>query len=160
MKAKIQKNKKDLENRLARALADYQNLVKRAEKEKSEMVLRANRSLIEDLLVVLDMLERAQKHLQDNGLGMALAKFRQILENNGVERIEAEEGLMFNETLHEAMDVIIGGERGVIVEVLEEGYKWKDGVVLRPAKVRVYGRDTDKDKDTDTDTGTEREMTA
>ncbi|MBI4029003.1 MAG: nucleotide exchange factor GrpE [Candidatus Blackburnbacteria bacterium] len=123
---------------LARALADYQNLVKRVDRERVEIYTRASKNIIEELIPVLDLLSRAQKHLKDPGLEMALGQFRQVLERYGVEEIEAKEGIVFDASLHEAVETVEGGEVGKIAQVAQAGYKWKEGMVLRPAKVVVY----------------------
>lgn len=146
---KVKKDNKDngdqeIKERLARALADYDNLVKRFNKEREEVILRANRSLVEDLLPTLDNLERAQDHIKDQGLEMAIGQLRQTLERHGVQIIFVEAGDSFNEQIHEVVDVAEGGEEGKIAQVLTKGYKWSDGAVVRPAKVRVYEKEEEK----------------
>ena len=123
---------------LARALADYQNLVKRFEKEKLEVILRANKNLIEDLLPVVDSLENAQKHLGDEGLKMGLANLRNVFLRYGVSEIETNEGDNFDSSSQEAIDALDGGKAGTVAGIITKGYKWNDGTVLRPTKVIVY----------------------
>lgn len=123
---------------LVRALADYQNLIKRTEREKSELLSRANKNIVEDLLPVLDQLNRAQAHLKDQGLEMALEQFKNVLTQKGVETINANPGDIFDVGLHEAVETVEGGKHGTIAKVRENGFKWKDGQVLRPTKVEVY----------------------
>lgn len=145
MKTQKYKNKtQGLEEQLARALADYQNLIKRVEREKEEVLAKASKSLVEELLPVLDVLQTAQKHLKDNGLEMAIIQFRQVLERAGVERIGAEPGDRFDENIHEAVDTESGGQKGTIARVATEGYRWRDGSLLRPVKVVVYGEEVEK----------------
>ena len=142
MAGKVIKKSKVLKEQLARALADYDNLVKRFEREKEEVIKRSNRALLEDLLPVFDNLNRAQEHLGDQGLKMALDQFLQILNNYGVEEVPAVPGDKFDSQLHEAIESIAGDsaeQNGTIAEVLARGWKWQDGMVLRPAKVKVYG---------------------
>lgn len=134
--AKI-KDKKQNEA-LARALADYQNLVKRVEREKIEIYTRSSRNLIEELLPGLDILETAQAHLKDPGLEVAQNHFAQALEKAGLEEIKVLPGDTFNANCHEAVETKEGGEAGTIAHVVRTGYKWKDGMVLRPTKVEVY----------------------
>lgn len=141
MAGKITTKKKEVKEqdfRLARALADYQNLLKRFERERREVVLRANRDLLKELLPVLDILGAAQDHLKDQGLAMALSQFKGVFEKYGVKEIDARTGNKFDEHLHEATEVTDGGETGTIAKVLKKGYRWQDGVVLRPAQVIVY----------------------
>lgn len=123
---------------LARALADYQNLVKRTDREKFEILSRANKSIVEELLPVLDQFKRAQAHLKDPGLEMALEQLKNVLGRSGVEVISTHVGDVFDVKLHEAVETVEGRESGTIAKVLEDGFKWKDGQVLRPARVEVY----------------------
>lgn len=129
---------KTKEEALARAFADYQNLVNRVEREKIEIYTRASKSLIEELLPVLDLLKRAQNHLGDPGLAIALQNFEQVIARAGVEKIEVKSGDQFDAMSHEVVETIEGKEPGIIAKVLEDGFKWKDGKVLRPVKVEVY----------------------
>lgn len=141
MAGKITLKKKEVKEqdfRLVRALADYHNLLKRFEREKGEVMLRANKELLKELLPVLDILGAAQDHLKDQGLGMAIFQFKGILEKHGIKEIEAKTGDKFSEHLHEAAEVTGGGKPGTIAKVLRKGYRWQDGVVLRPAQVMVY----------------------
>lgn len=141
---------KDLEERLVRALADYQNLVKRIDREKHEVVIRANKNLLKDILPILDILGAAQEHLKDQGLAMALSQFNGVFEKYGVKEIDAKAGDKFDEHLHEVTEVTDGGETGTIAKVLKKGYRWQDGVVLRPAQVIVYNgisKKTEKELD-------------
>lgn len=133
---------KGLKTQLARALADYDNLVKRFEREKEEVVRHSNKALLEDLLPVFDNLNRAQGHLGDQGLKMALDELLQILKNYGIEEVLAEAGDKFDSRIHEAVESVADGsavQHGTIAEVLAKGWKWQDGQILRPAKVKVYG---------------------
>ncbi len=139
MAGKVSKKSKVLEEQLARALADYANLVKRFEREKSEVISRANKNLVEDLLPVVDNLERASHHLNDSGLNMAIVQIKQILGLYGVEEIPAKPGDKFDSQMHEAIESVAGGEHGTLAEVLAKGWKWQDGMVIKPVKVKVYG---------------------
>lgn len=127
-----------LQAQLVRALADYDNLVKRQARERQETILRANRAILEDLLQVVDSLEKAEQHLGDAGLKMGMDNFRGLLVRYGVSEVEARKGQEFDSLQHEAIDAIEGEQPNTIAEVLTKGYKWNDGVILRPAKVIVY----------------------
>lgn len=140
---------RDIEGKLARTLADYHNLVKRIDREKHEVVIRANINLLKDILPILDILENAQEHLKDEGLRMAIVQFGDVLERNGLREIKSGKGDKFDETKHEATQVAGGGETGTIAEVLRKGYEWKDGMILRPAQVKVYNGRLEKDKEKD-----------
>lgn len=136
---------RDLEGKLARVLADYHNLVKRVDREKHEFVVRANKNLLKDILPILDILENAQENLKDDGLRMAIAQFGDVLKRNGPREIKLGKGEKFDETKHEATQVAEGGETGTIAEVLRKGYEWEDGMILRPAQVKVYNGRLEKD---------------
>lgn len=130
---------RELEDQLKRALADYQNLERRVEEERKLLLSLSSAILIEKFLPVLDNLENAQKHLNDEGLSIVTKQFKDILAREGVVEIEAE-GAQFDPHLHEATEVIedptAGSDEGRVVKVLRKGYKLNDKV-LRPAQVAV-----------------------
>ncbi len=128
----------DIKNRLMRALADYSNLQRRVEEEKKTLVKFANAKLLTEFLSVLDSLEAATKLMQSEGVDLTIKKFKEVLESEGVEEVEAE-GKKFDPRFHEAVEVVKGKEDDKIVEVLEKGYTLR-GRVLRPAKVMVSKR--------------------
>jgi molecular chaperone GrpE len=124
----------ELTNNWKRALADYQNLLKRSEKEKIEFALYANGSLILRLLSVLDYLEKIQDYLKDEGLALAIKEFKGVLTEEGLIEVEAL-GKKFNPDSMEAVEKIEGKEEKV-VGVSNKGYYLKDKLI-RPAKVKV-----------------------
>lgn len=127
----------DLKSQLARALADYDNLQKRTEKERDLFKTFAKVEVIDRILPVLDMLEEAQQHLKDKGLAIALNSFQNVLKTEGLQRINSDAGEMFDEDLHDAVDIVEKkGKNGEIIEEILSGYKIDD-VLIRPAKVRV-----------------------
>ncbi len=128
--------KNQLKNQLARALADYDNLVKRTEAEKAVWMSFARRDLLVKLLPVVDSLETAQKHLKDPGLDLVLVEVKKVFESEGIVEIETKGE--FDANLHEAIDTTGGGKKNMIAEVLQKGYKFNTGEVIRHAKVRVY----------------------
>ncbi|MCL5435240.1 MAG: nucleotide exchange factor GrpE [Patescibacteria group bacterium] len=125
---------KNLENQLKRALADYQNLEKRIVEEKSSWIKAANKDLLLKLLPGLDNLILAEKHTQDKGVKISIKHFLDILEQDGVRKIETE-GKDFDPNLMEAVHTAQGQE-GKVVEELRAGYTLF-GQVLRPAQVVV-----------------------
>ena len=84
----LEEKAQDLEDKWKRALADYQNLERRIATERDDFICFANAKLIDKLLSVLDDLERAEKHLKDQGLTMAINQLRSVLETEGVEEIK------------------------------------------------------------------------
>lgn len=134
-----------LKNQLVRALADYDNLIKRTETEKMTWIKFSTQKLIQDLLPVLDTFENAQKHTKDPGLDIAINQFKEVLKNEGLTEIRPNVGEAFDENLHEVIDVVEGVEDGKIAEVTASGWKFMDpstslgasGLVVRHAKVKV-----------------------
>lgn len=124
----------DLENKWKRALADYQNLEKRIEAEKEDFVSWANEKLIDKLLGVLDDLERAEEHLKNRGLSLAIAQLRSVLSAEGVEEIKAK-GKEFNAQEMDCVEMD-KGEKNKVIKVITKGYKL-NGKVIRPVRVKV-----------------------
>ena len=127
---------KNLENQLKRALADYQNLEKRIAEEKSSWIKAANKNLLLKLLPGLDSLILAERHTQDEGVKLSIKHFLDILEQDGVRKIETT-GKDFDPNFMEAV-ATMPGENGKIIEEVRSGYTLFDQV-LRPAQV-VVGR--------------------
>ncbi len=123
-----------LETQLKRALADYQNLEKRLKADKTDFIKFANASLIDKLLSVLDDLERAENHLKDKGLKMAIDQFRQILHSEGVEELKVK-NTGFDPQTSDCAELVIG-PKNKIINIIQKGYSL-NGKVLRPAKVKV-----------------------
>ena len=134
----LQSQINDLENKWKRALADYQNLEKRIEKEKTSLVGFLNASLIDKLLGVLDDLERAEAHLKNKGLSISVSQFKEVLKTEGVEKIKAK-GQDFNPETMDCVEMVKGPEN-IVINVTLKGYKL-NGQVLRPAKVKVGKND-------------------
>lgn len=144
--------KKSIKDQLARALADYDNLRKRSEEEKQLWVRFSSMQMVEKLLPVLDILESAQKHmnnsglpLNDQGLSIAVGEFKKVLAEEGLEEIKPKTDTAFDPQLHDAVESIAGGKEGQIAEVILCGWKFKDEVglpaeprIIRHAKVKVY----------------------
>ncbi|MBN2387641.1 MAG: nucleotide exchange factor GrpE [Anaerolineales bacterium] len=125
-----------------RALADFQNYKRRVENEKSETYRIAAGDILKRYLAVMDDLERAlavrpADLAWANGIELIYRKLQTILENEGLQRIEAE-GQMFDPNFHEAVsqEPVAGMESGTVIEVLQHGYMLGERV-LRPAMVRV-----------------------
>lgn len=132
----------DLENQLKRALADYQNLEKRISEEKSNWIKLANKELLLRLLPGLDNLILAEKHTQDEGVKISIKHFLDILEAEGVKKIETANA-QFDPKLMEA--VTTGeGEEGKVIEEIKAGYTL-GGQILRPAQVIVGSARQNKD---------------
>ena len=132
---KKDQNHQELEERLKRTMADYQNLERRIEEERKLLSKLSALLLVEKLLPVLDNLENAQAHLDDEGLEMVIKQFKEILTQEGVEEIEAI-GQQFDPSEHEAIETQTGEDDNIVARVLAKGYKIEDKVI-RPARVVV-----------------------
>jgi len=132
--AALQQKINDLENKWKRALADYANLEKRIEREKESFVKFSNQGLINDLIMILDDLQRCQSHLKDQGLDLTINRFEELLKNEGVEEIVALNH-NFDPLLMEATE-LIKGDKGKVLAVDLKGYLL-NGKVLRATKVKV-----------------------
>lgn len=132
----------EVNEKVLRAQADYQNLVRRNQEERVAFVKFAHKDLVEALLQPLDHLEMAADQLQDSGLNMVVQQFKNVLNQFGVEEIECL-GREFNVAEMEAVD---GGDRlgeekkmqttGVVSKVQQKGYKLH-GEIIRHAKVVI-----------------------
>lgn len=130
----LQQQLEAFEGKYKRALADYQNLQKRVNEEKSEWIRSSNKDLLLRLLPVLDTLMMAEKHLQDQGLQVSINQFLDILKGEGVIRVKTV-GEEFDPFTMECVTTE-EGEEGKVLEELRAGYMLYDKV-LRPAQVKV-----------------------
>ncbi len=133
----LQEELMQLKSQLARTLADYDNLVKRVERERQEIGKVASAGIVVKLLPVLDNLEAAQKHLQDQGLAIAIGEFTNMLKDEGLSVINPAVGDDFDEEEMEAIEVVAGERDNKVSEVTLTGWKFVDGTVVRHAKVKV-----------------------
>ncbi|TCS83745.1 nucleotide exchange factor GrpE [Tepidibacillus fermentans] len=135
----------ELQNKLLRVHADFDNFRKRTRLEKEETAKYAAARLVEALLPAYDNLQRAvssSKETQNfeslvQGIEMVYRQIEQVLNQEGLQPIEAV-GQPFNPELHQAVMQVQTDEyeSGVVVEELQKGYKFKDKV-LRPSMVKV-----------------------
>lgn len=134
----------------ARAVADYQNLRRRAGAEQREYTRLAQTASVINYLPVHDDLRRAldtvseheeiAEHQWVEGIHIVLRKLWGALEASGVEEIEAD-GRPFDPRLHEAVSSA-AGPAGQVVAVVQTGYVL-DGQVVRPAMVLVGNGDAE-----------------
>ncbi len=133
-KAKVDQKLEDFENRFKRVLADYTNLEKRIEREKSDFIKLANAQILDKLLPVLDDLELCEKHLKDKGVSLVYNRFREVLQSEGVGEIKAL-GEKFNPETMDCVEMVFG-PKDQVMEIVSKGY-WLNDKILRPAKVKV-----------------------
>jgi molecular chaperone GrpE len=130
---------------LRRLQADFENYRKRTLREQTARTASASQALVARLLPVVDNFERAvsaaeQSHDFDRmlkGVEMVLGELRQVLEGEGLVKIEAE-GKPFDPERHEAVIAVEqeDAEPGMVVDIVRAGYEL-GGKVLRPAMVKV-----------------------
>ena len=128
-----------------RTQADFDNYRKRAAKDAASAGTRAKAGLVRELLPVVDNLERALASATDadsgvaEGVRLVYADLVGVLERNGIVAAEPA-GEKFDPTEHEAVSMRSedGAEAGIVLDVVEKGYKLND-TVIRPARVVVSG---------------------
>lgn len=140
---KLQAERNELLDRVARLQAEFENARKRAAREQQEYKDFALTDALKNLLPIVDSLDRAlqtkvQKH-EDFRAGVELIRkqCQDTLEKLGLRPIPAR-GEPFDPRLHEAIEMVDTDEVADhhIVDELQRGYKLKDRL-LRPSMVRV-----------------------
>lgn len=140
LKAEVER----LKNEYAKAYADTENMRKRLQAEFDQAKKYRIQSFALDVLPVIDNLERAlqtppteETEGYRKGVEMIYNQLLEALRKEGVEEIEAN-GLPFDANFHQALmaEHVEGIEPGMVVEVLQKGYKLKDRI-LRASMVKV-----------------------
>jgi molecular chaperone GrpE len=135
-----------LREALLRKSADFDNLKRRTEKDKSDYFRFALAETFHDLLGVLDNFERALAHRGDAssedfqaGIDMIARQLGEILRKYGLVEVPAL-GLAFDPNVHEAVvrEETKDAAPGTVLEVFQKGYMLNDRL-LRPARVKVAG---------------------
>jgi len=131
----------DLESRLKRKQADFQNYKKRQKERLEEEKRRATEDLVERIVDVRDNLARALDQDEDadirGGVETTLRQFDEQLQRENVERLEPDPGEEVDPQRHEALATIPSDRsEGTIAEVHRPGYEM-GGKVVRPAQVAV-----------------------
>ena len=140
---KKKKDKKDeqieeLNDRVRRQMAEFDNFRKRSEKEKSMMFDMGARTVIEKILPVVDNFERGFTTVEESdkddafvqGMQQVYKQMMTELENMGVKPIEAV-GQEFNPDFHNAVMQVESEEyeSGIVASEFLKGYMYKDTVV-------------------------------
>ncbi|OGF28019.1 nucleotide exchange factor GrpE [Candidatus Falkowbacteria bacterium RIFOXYB2_FULL_34_18] len=143
------------EHRYKRALADYQNLVKRSTEERMEFIKYSNEQILLEILPVYENLKISVEHNNNNitdpwfeGVKYVLKQFKDILEKEGVEEIktmgekfdihtmEAVEDNNRKEENHDKKIEEKEEKKEVVIKEVKPGYKLR-GKVIIPARVVV-----------------------
>lgn len=129
-----------------RLYSEFENFRRRTAKERIDLIGSATKELILELLPVLDDFERAFKSLDEKsekesnaakeGLEIIYHKFKKVLDQKGLKKIEIKAGDKFDPEIQEAITQTPAGKKleGKVVDVIENGYQLNDKVV-RFAKV-------------------------
>jgi molecular chaperone GrpE len=141
----------ELKDRLLRAMADTENVRRRAEREKAEATLYAASNFARDLLSVADNMARAleampaeQRERADEatrnllaGIDLTYRELMQVFERYNIRRVDPL-GERFDPHFHQAMFEVPDPEAppGTVVQVVQPGYRIGERV-LRPALVGV-----------------------
>ena len=143
---KLQQEVERLNDQVYRLSAEISNIQKRNAKERQDAAKYRSQSLAQNLLNVIDNLERAIASPSESedaqnlkkGIEMVYESFLYSLKEEGIEEIDALDQ-PFDPTLHHAVQTVPvedGQEADKVVQVFQKGYKLKDRV-LRPAMVIV-----------------------
>ncbi len=128
----------DLNDKLRRQMAEFDNFRKRTEREKSQMYEIGAKSVIEKILPVVDNLERGLAAVPEDriddpfvqGMDKIYKQLMTELENIGVKPMEAV-GQEFNPDFHNAVMQVESEEyeSGIVAQELQKGYMYRDSVV-------------------------------
>ena len=139
----------ELEDKLLRDMAEFENIKKRTQKEKEQAIAYAHEKFARDLLSVVDALESGKSSIDTEkeateemlkqlieGIDLTISQFKKVFEKHDISLVDIESG--FDPHFHEAVMKVDSDkhESGEIVQVLQKGYKIKDRV-LRPAMVSI-----------------------
>ncbi len=145
----LEEEKEELKDKYLRALANYENLRKRAIQEKEKIYNFTLEEVFRKILPILDDFERAFKSLEESkehkddyksfsdGIRLVYSNLNNLLKSYNIESFESI-GEKFDPAKHDAIHVIEkeDEENDIILKETEIGYKIKDKI-LRPAKVIV-----------------------
>ena len=144
----------ELQDRLLRVSAEFENYKKRRQRETQDLLRFAHESLIRDLLPVVDSFERAispSEGTRDydafhDGVLLILQQMYEVFGNVGVERISPQ-GEPFDPNWHEAVGVCPHDEieQDHVAVVIEPGYRLHDRII-RPARVMVVSPPVDDEE--------------
>ena len=147
----LEVEKQELRDQMLRAMAEMENLRKRAEREKSDARVYAIEKFARDLLSVSDNMARALEALPEaerealteggkgllGGIEMTQKELHTVLTRHGVSAIDAEPGAAFDPNLHQAVANIPSEHpNGTIASLFQAGWRIGDRT-LRAAMVAV-----------------------
>lgn len=139
---KLEEKIQELEENWKRALADYQNLRKRTETDRNDFFKFASANIFAKLIPILDVLEMAAAHSDDQGLRLAVKNFQDVLRSENLQEIVPQPGDPFDAAAHECTETVTfpldeSVKENTIAEMVLKGYTI-DTFIIRPAKVKVW----------------------
>jgi molecular chaperone GrpE len=139
---RIIEERNELQDRLLRRQAEFDNFRRRAEREKAEVLEFANADTVSAILPMLDDFERALKvecsgKEYARGMELIYQRLSDALKKLGLEPIKAK-GLKFDPHVHHAVEMAETDdvEDHTVLEEYQQGYNFR-GRLLRPAMVKV-----------------------
>lgn len=151
----IEKERDDLKDRLARKAAELENVRRRTQREKQNLIEFANEKVLLKLLDVLDDTATAIDHGKNSddysalliGVEMINKKTIKLFENEGVKAMENPVGKEFDVDFHEAMMVMPSEDipEDHIVQVVQTGYMMYDKVLRHAKVITSYGKTESND---------------
>ncbi len=142
---RLRQQVEQLEDKLLRTAADFENYKKRIARQYEEMARATSEAILTELLEVVDNFERALNHSEDNtdfeafhkGTELILNQMISLLKKHDITAIDAV-GKPFDPNLHEAVLQIESDEfdEGVVAMEMTKGYR-QGQRVIRHSKVGV-----------------------
>ncbi len=137
----------EMQDKYLRLSAEFDNYRKRTLKEKAEIIKNGGEKTITAILPILDDMERALANMENSddiqtlkeGVKLINTKFHKVLSQEGLSKIQPEEGADFNTDYHEAIAMVPAPSedlKGKILDCVQAGYLLNDKVI-RHAKVAV-----------------------
>lgn len=144
----------ELQSKLKRKQADFQNYKKRQQREQERIQTRVTKDLIDRFLSVRDDLERAIESDHDDiddireGIRMTLQSFDHVLDAEDVTEINPDAGEDTDPHRHEVMMRVDADQpAGTVVDVYQPGYQLSEDDIIRPAQVTVSTGEPDDSSD-------------
>ncbi len=144
--AELRRERDDLNDRLLRRRAEFENFRKRSEREQEAAAADAVAAVLRRLLDTVDNLERAlhaegEEDALRRGVELTLQELLSVFDVLGIVVLDPR-GERFDPKYHQALlyEPVPGLEHGVVAEVFRKGYTYKDRL-LRPALVKVASDD-------------------
>jgi molecular chaperone GrpE len=141
----LAKEKAEVYDQFLRRTAEFENLRRRSQRERAEILEFAGMEVVRDLLPILDDFERALKNPSSDkeyqkGMELIYGRLFSALHKAGLEPMDSE-GRPFDPHVHHAVETVENSEveDHTVVEELQRGYNFK-GRLLRAAMVKVAVR--------------------